>query len=275
MKGFGIIGGELEVHRDSRVVFTTKGVPVQLLPAMESFTGASLNFAHPPMDYCYAWWGKDNRGFNPSPTEPDSHAQNNTAQIFFTACTQELETAITLKSAPAGANVFFGQVRFTRTVEPTHTWYGRTIPTLQKQGEWIPWFGSGLMEQALGLTRIMHLAIEGGALKLIAQQSVCGSMGGVAHEWGDYPASNIFTTVGDNEGGNFVYGATPGLAVWTSTASPYRKSSNRVIDTDGNPADFVTHQRGNSDPVTLVNPTSYLSTYSVDVRGQFGRIKTT
>lgn len=131
--------------------------------------------------------------------------------------------------------------------------------------------GSGIIEAAMGLTRAMHLVIEDGYLKLIAEQTVGPACGGASHTWGDYPASSIFTTSGDAEGGIFEHSGTAGLIVWTSSSSPYRKSSNRVIDTDGNPADFTTHQRTGSDPVTTTDPTNYASTYSVDVKGHFGR----
>jgi hypothetical protein len=59
--------------------------------------------------------------------------------------------------------------------------------------------------------------------------------------------------------------------VWTSTAAPYRKSSNRTINTDSTPSGYATHERGAPDQCSTVNPTNYVSTYSVDVKGYFGR----
>ena len=266
------VDGQLIIMDGDRVVASTEGTLINLLPTERVFSGVELSFPQPAMDYCYGWRGKDDRGFNPSPEEPDSHAQNNLAQIFFTAVGEEIEDAQVLMAAPEGADIFFGLVRLNRVTDPTHTWYGRTLDPVLPQNVWIPWIGSGMPEAGLGVTRLIHLAIEGGNLILAAQQSVSDTpMGGVAHEWGDYPASSIFTTAGDNEGGNFVYNAAPGFGVWTSTASPYRKNSNRVIDTDGNPADFTTHQRGSSDPVSTTNPTSYQSDYTADIKGFFGR----
>lgn len=270
-KGIAVVDNEFQILNGTRVVFTTEGTLVELLPTLEEFSDKTVDFPEPPKDYIYAWRGKDDRGFNPAPDVPDSHAQNNTAQIYFTRTPQEYESSQTLMVAPDGADIFFGFVRVSRTTAPTHTWYGQTIGPLQKESQWIPWIGSGIMEAACGLTRIMHLVIEGGNLVLVTEQSVGPACGGAEHEWGDYPASSIFTTTGDNEGGNFVVNTTAGFVVWTSTSSPYRKSSNRVIDTDGNPADFTTHQIGGSDPVTTTDPTAYRSVYSVDVKGYFGR----
>lgn len=265
------VTGQLSFPYGSRVAATTEGTLVCLLPTMEEFSGQVVTFPDPPKGWIYAWRGKDNRGFNPSPSEPDSHAQNNTAQIFFTRTPQEYENGVNLVAAPEGADFFVGFVRLSRTTSPSHTWWGRDLNTMQPTGAWIPWMGSGIIEAGLGLARALHLVIEDGFLKLIAEQTVGPACGGASHTWGDYPASSIFTTAGDNEGGIFEHSGTAGLVVWTSTSSPYRKSSNRVINTDGNPADFTTHQRTGSDPVTTTDPTNYQSVYSVDVKGWFGR----
>ncbi len=273
MKGFKIDDNELKVLNDLRVVFSTEGSPVNLLPMLYSFTGQVLTFPDPPKDYVYGWRGRDDRGFNPAPDEPDSHAQTNSCRTWFTRTPQEYESSTTLMAAPAGADVFFGMVQFTQTTAPTHTWYGVTLIPMQKTGESIPWYGSGMMEQALGLTRLMHLVVEGGNLVMVAQQSVGPAVGGAVHEWGDYPAGNIFSTAGDNEGGNFVVGTTPGLIVWWSSASPYSKSGSRVINTDGNPADYIDKQRGQGDACSITDPTNYESVYSVDIAGYFGKLR--
>lgn len=274
MKGLRILGGsKLQVVNGSRTVFTTDGRLVNLLPTLRTFSGRSLPYPDPPKDYIYAWSGEDDRHFNPSPDGADAHEQTNFAQIYFTRTPQEYESSQVLMAAPPGANTFFGFVKLNRVTDPTHTWYGRNLLPLQPENQWIAWQGSGLMEAALGLARVMHLVIEGGNLVLVAEQSVGPACGGAVHTWGDYPsASDIFNTSGDNSGGSFVVNSTPGLVVWTSTSSPYRKASSRVIETNGDPSNFITHLRGSSDPVTTVDPTNYQSVYSVDVKGYFGRI---
>lgn len=272
-KGFKIEAGALEIWNGARKVFTTDGTLILLLPTEHSFLGQTLSFSDGVKDWCYGWRGKDDRGFNPSPDEPDSHNQNNIGQVFFSRLPGDTESSVNLMAAPPGANMFAGRVKLTRTTAPTHTWWksSGTLAPLVPTGKWIPWNGSGMIESAVGLTRLMHLVVEGGQLKLVAEQSIGPATGGQVRTWGDYPASAIFTTVGDNEGGSFEVKTTPGMIVWTSTSSPYRKSSSRIINTDLNPADFTTHQRTGGDPASTTDPTNYTSVYSVDVVGQFGK----
>jgi hypothetical protein len=263
--------GQMVITYDGRDVAKTSGTLVCLLPTLQSFSSVSAAFPDPPKSWIYAWRGRDDRGFNPAPDVPDSHNQNNTAQVFFTRTPQEYESSVNLVAAPAGADFFVGHLRLNRTVSPSHTWATRSLTPLQPQNVWMPWQGSGLLEVGLGFARALHLVIEGGYLRLVLEQTVGPPCGGSNRTWGDWPAGAIFSTAGDNEGGIFEDNGTPGISVWTSTSSPYRKSSNRIINTDGNPADFITHQRTGSDPVTTTDPTNYASTYSVDVRGYFGR----
>lgn len=262
--------GQFTVEYGSRMVQTTNGTLVCLLPTLHTFNDEIVTWPDPPKDYIYAWRGWDDRHPDITPSF-DDHEQVNTAQIFFTRTPQEYESSQVLMAAPDGADFFVGWVRLSRTTDPTHQWYGRDVFPLQKEDVWIPWMGSGKMEAALGMVRAMHLVIEGGNLVLVAHQSVGPACGGAVHQWGTYPANTIFSTNGDHSGGNFVVNTTPGIVVWTSTSSPYRKTSARVESTDGNPADFTTHQLGDSDPVTTTDPTDYESVYSVDVRGYFGR----
>lgn len=264
------ISGQLKFPYGSRVAQTTDGTLINLLSTLRSWTGKVLTFPQPPMDYAYGWSGSQNWGFNPDPNIPDSYAQNNQCQVWFTALGQEYQAGQTLMAAPAGADIFFGFVKLTRTAAPGHTWYGRNLDPVLPVGQWIPWNGSGMLEAGFGLTRLMHLAIEGGNLRLTAQQSVSDKpMGGLPSEFGAYPS--IFTFKGDKSGGHFMYGTTPGFVVWMSTAAPYRKSSNRTINTDSTPSGYATHERGAPDQCSTVNPTNYVSTYSVDVKGYFGR----
>jgi len=263
--------GRLTIWYGTRTVQTTGGTLVCLLPTLRQFTGKTVVFPDPPKDWIRWWRGKDDRGFNPSPTEPDSHLQSNAGGVFFTRTPQEFEDSQVLMPAPDGADFFVGWVRLSRTSGPSHQWSQRDLSPLQKLGAWIPWIGSGKMEAGLNIVRALHLVIEGGNLVLVAEQTVGPPTGGASHTWGDWPASSIFNTAGDNEGGSFEFNVAAGQIVWWSTSSPYQKSSARVIDTDGNPPDFTTHQGTGIDPPSTTDPTNYQSIYSVDVRGYFGR----
>lgn len=268
MKGFEIADGRIRIVNGDRVVATTDGTLVCLLPTLREFQSA-LSYPHPAVnDHCYAWSGTQTYVLDPS-AAPDHYSQAQTAQVYFSSGAEEVETATTLMAAPDGADVFFGAIRLLRTTEPTHTWCGQSLAPLLPEGEWVPFNGSGLIEAALGIGRLIHLVIEGGALKLIAQQSVGPATGGQDHTYGDYP--NIFPIGASRSGGNFQSLITPGLLRWTSTSSPYRKTANRTVDTDFLPGSYTTLQRGQSDQCDTVDPTNYLSEYAVDVRGYFGR----
>ena len=268
MKALIIEDGQFQVINGDRTVATNAGTMICLLPTLREFS-TSISFPHPGgNDHCYAWSATQTYAFDPS-AAPDHYLQSQTAQIYFSSLAEEVETAVTLAAAPDGADVFFGMVRISRTVDPTHTWCGQTLGTLLPEDVWVPWNGSGMLEAALGLTRLMHLAIEGGDLKLIAQQSVGPATGNQDHEFGDYPS--IFVTGASKAGGNFQSLATPGLLRWTSSSSPYRKTASRTVDTDLLPGSFITLQRGQSGQCDTTDPTNYLSTYAVDVRGYFGR----
>lgn len=265
--GFGIEGGHLKVWDNDRVVFTTAGKLVNLLPTVHTFS-ETLSYSNPTFDTIYAWAASQDWVVSGG---PDGYSQVNTGQTFFTAVPEEVEVAQDLIDAPDGADCFWGRVTLTRTVAPTHTWCGSTIIPLIKEGKSIPWNGSGKIEAGFGLTRLMHLVIEGGKLKLIAQQSIGSYCGGADHSFGNYP--NLFPAFQDRSGGIFQKGSQDGLVVWSSTSSPYRKSSNRSGNTDSplGLGSYTTHQRTGSDPCSTTPPMNYSSQYSVSITGKFGR----
>lgn len=267
--GIQVLGSEVRILRNDAVAFTTEGLLVSLLPTEYSWTDQVLDFPEPSKDYIYGWTGTQTYAFDPS-ASPDHYAQNNRGKVFFTALPEESESSVTLMAAPTGADIFFGLVRLTQTVAPTHTWYGKNLSPFPPTDSWIPWNGSGLIEAALGISRAMHLVIEGGSLKLIAEQSIGPATGGSGpRNYGDEP--NIFVTGQSNSGGHFEYGTTPGLITWSSSSSPYEKFSSRNVDTDFLPGQFRTHELTGADPCTTTNPTAYHSTYAVDILGHFGR----
>lgn len=215
-------------------------------------------------------------------SDGENYSKSEAAQVFFTRTPQEYESAIDLVEAPAGADFFVGMVRITRTNSPSHQWWGRTLNPLQPENAWIPWMGSGLIEAGLGLARAMHLVIEDGYLKLIAEQTVGPACGGAVRRWGDGAgessdldqAANIFVTRQDREGGSFRVNTTPGIVVWTSTSSPYRTTNSATqngLSFIANPTDLNSCPYGRPNAASTTDPTDYESVYSVDVRGHFGR----
>lgn len=268
MKALIIEDGQFQVINGDRLVTTNDGTMICLLPTLREFS-TSISFPHPAVnDHCYGWNGTQTYGFDPS-SAPDQYSQAQTAQVWFSSVAEDVETAETLMLAPDGADVFFGMVRLNRTVDPTHTWCGQTLTVLPEQDKWTPWNGSGQLEAALGLTRLMHLEVVDGELQIAAQQSVGPATGGQDHSYGDYPS--IWVSLASRAGGLFQSLSTPGIIRWTSASSPYRKTASRIVTTDLSPGSYNTLQRGQSGECDTVDPTNYLSTYAVDVRGYFGR----
>lgn len=262
---FGIDSGQFKIVNGSRVVATTDGTLICLLGTEVSLDDVDVDFPDPAnKDYAYAYHYKQERNILP---DPDAFLQVNTCQTLFTRRPQEYLASQTLIAAPAGADIFVGRVRLSRTTDPSHTWLGSTLTVLVKEDEWIPWTGSALLEAGLGMARAMHIRISGGDLILERQMSVSVPAGG----YGSY--GTIGSPAGNVEGSELLYNVGPGIPVWTSTSSPYKKSSSRSSATNfpGGPSDYEPQRLGGSDPCSITDPTNYQSIYSVDVRGHFGR----
>lgn len=256
MKGieFDPVTGRIRIVNGERIVATTEGTLVCLLPELQEFS-AELEYPNGTGGWVYGW-----RTTNDWNGLAEQYGQSNACKVWFTRLPQEHEESIVLAPAPAGADFFIGHVRVNRTVSPTHQWYGKDLNPLQKTGEWLPWNGSGLIEASFGLVRLLHLAIEGGNLVLSAQQSIGAYCGGTSRSWGSTPIQ------ADGNAGTFENSGAPGVVVW-SGASPYTKSSSRTAAA----LSFTTHRRTASDPCSIDDPTNYRSVYSIDVRGHFGR----
>lgn len=271
MNGFNIdpVTGKLTIEYDGRTVATTDGTLVCLVPTLLDVT-KTLTFADPARDIAYAYNARMENAFVlPATTNV---RLTEMCQSFFTRLPTESTVSQDVADAPDGADIFIGFVRLNRTTAPSHTWFDQQINPLIKTGEWIPWNGSGLIEAAVGLARAMHLYIEGGKLKLKAQQSVMGMAGGYYTQPSiNWPAAN--TTVNRPE---IRYTTARGMPVWTSTSSPYRKTriqtGSPMTNPAGNPVNTALRfTDGGSAPCSKDDPTNYESVYSVEVRGWFGR----
>jgi hypothetical protein len=270
MNGLDIdpVSGKLTIELDGRVVSTTDGTLVCLLPTLRTFS-QSISFADPAKDIAYAYNARMQHAWSGGPYNV---RLNEMCQSQFTRLPTESTVSQDVADAPDGADIFAGFVKLTRTVAPTHTWFDAALDTRLKTGEWMPWNGSGLVEAAVGLARALHLYIEDGKLRLKAQQSVMGAAGGYYTQPNiRWPAVN--TTINRPE---IRYTSAPGIPVWTSTSSPYRKTRQQtgspMTNISGNDVDTdLRFTDGGSAPCSKVDPTNYLSTYTVDIKGYFGR----
>lgn len=253
--------GRFTVEYGGRTVITTDGTLICLLSTEKTYS-PTVTFAGGTKDFAYV-----NRWFQ-STAPVDQYHQESFGSTIFTRIPEETTQTTVLGAAPDGADIFVGQVRLNRTASPTHTWFNETVNTKPEVNVWIPWTGSGLIEAATGLARAMHLLIEGGNLVLKLQQSIATAAGGFGlrgDSIGRSPTGKLGLSV--------TFNSAPGFPVWTSASSPYTKqgSSDTTSSSALGAPLYNPYARTGSDPASTTDPTNYTSTYSVDVRGHFGR----
>lgn len=272
MNGFEIEDGQIVIRNGSRVVATTEGTLVNLLPSAYDYTN-TINVVFPDFtkDYAYNWqWIND---YNAS-GDPEV-AMDNFCSTQQTIPAQSFSDTTTLATAPSGADIFVAMVRLTRTASPSHSWAGSAITPLPPTGVWLPFSGSVLVEAEIGMARAFSLYIADGttaapgtpgALTLHRQQSVGTPPGG----WGSYgnPGFNWIVPV-DGNGGEWVYGSAPGIPVVTIDA---QNSDSTIYPVDFMSPQFKTnHRRGGANACSTSLSTNFGSTYSVEIVGKFGR----
>jgi|GEM_PF-2453170 len=270
MKGFVVdpVAKRLRIVNGARVVATTDGTLINLIPTLHTFTGITVDYPDPPKGEIRGWKGFQQVVIDVS---TDEYLQRQTTQTWYCRNSGDLETAQDLVDAPAGADIFIGWVRLNRTTNPTHQWWGVTLNPLPPVNSWIPWNGSGWLEGSMGLTRLLHLVIEGGKLRLVLQQSVGPKVGGAGNTFGITPPSSLFARRVEGSGGIFFEVNGSGVPVWTSAATIVTRTLSTGSPLTYNPPDYVDrHPTLGSFPV-VADPTNYRSVYSVDVRGYFGR----
>lgn len=261
--GFSIIDGQIVIEKDGRIVSTTEGTLVNLLPAAYDFEDTvSVVFPDFTKDYAYNWqWLNDHNSL------AEQVAMDNSCSSAISVPAQEWSSETDLADIPDGADIVVGLVRINRTVAPSHSWGGNTIEMVQPSNVWIPFSGSLLMEAEVGMARAFSLYQSGGKLKLHRQQSVSVAPGG----WGSYGnAGFVAIAPSDGNGGEWVYGSAPGIPVVTIET---RDSAATIYgDGVGQQPDYKeTHRRGGSAACSTSLSTNFSSTYSVEVVAKFGR----
>lgn len=260
---FSIEDGQIVIEKDGRIVSTTGGTLVNLLPASHDFVD-TFNVVFPDFtkDYAYNWqWLNDYNSF------AGQVAEDNACSSAISVPKQDWSSETDLADIPAGADIVVGLVRINRTTAPSHSWIGNTIEMVQPSNVWIPFSGSLLMEAEVGMARAFSLYQSAGKLKLHRQQSVSVPPGG----WGSYGSPYGFNWIapGDGSGGEWVYGTSPGIPV---VAIETRNSAGTIHDADlFAPVYKETHRRGEASACSTSLSTNFSSTYSVEVALKFGR----
>ncbi len=262
---FGIESGQIVIRNGSRVVSTTNGTLVNLLPAANDYS-STINVVFPDFtkDYLYNWnWVND---YFANPNGANSVAEDNTCTTQVTVVPQEWSDTTVLAAAPSGADIFVAMVRLNRTVNPSHSWGGSAIGVLPPANVWLPFTGSVLVEAEVGMCRAFSLYLSGGNLVLHRQQSVGVPPGG----WGTYGNSGFsFFAPADGTGGENVYGSAQGIPV----VQIDQQDSAATIESVNllTPQFKTNHRRGGANACSVSLSTNFGSTYSVEITGKFGR----
>lgn len=267
--GFELYNGnqDFRILDGTRTVLTTEGMLINLLPPEEDIDLTfSVIFPDFSKDYLYNWqhiFGYTSLG--------NSVGYDSACQVQLTIPEQSFEDEINLMAAPTSSDIFVGSITMNRTSAPSHTWNGLPINPLQKMGSLTPFIsGSVLAEAAIGMARAFSIYVSGGFLKLHRDQSVSTAPGG----WGGYGTTYDWVNPADGGGGENVFGSNPGIPVLltaTNDVAAYQVSpANSPVGTV--PSDTRT-RRGGPNACAIPNPASfnYGSTYSVNLKGAFGR----
>ena len=257
-KGIEFDGSRIQIWNEARVVATTDGTLVNFLTTEEVY---SFNAAYPDVPkaevYFWSWVSSYSSGAG-------EYGWGCTGIAAVGARPQEWSNTLVLGAAPAGADIFLGRAKLTRSVNPSHNWVNQPLVAPPFNDVWVPINGSMMLEEAWGFGRALSVYISGGNLVCFLQQTVGPAPGGF-RSWGaSSPQALSFSQGGEN------YSANPGIPVYSPTTAPGRKVSSGTTDNTFW-IDFTKHHRDATDRATYSDPTNYASTYAVEVRGRFGR----
>jgi len=286
-------GADMIIGKDGRTVFTSAGRMATLLPSANDFgTDASpqsvtLTYADVSKGWLYNWRWQSNYVAGSSGQQYNLGERGDT---FISAFAGESSSTTILTAAPADCNVFIGKVKLSRPTAPNKTWLGNTIAVKPPENVWIPFNGSLLLEEQVGLARAFSIYIDGsGNLVLHQQQSVSVPPAFSETDTGDHtlyygassgPDGTHSTTA---SGGEWAHsgasGAAIGLPVYNDASLSVAKTYLVSLFTPGvgNPDNrcrrttnsaFVGSQAAPVSP----DPTNYSSVYSLQIAGKFGRI---
>lgn len=279
---FEIVGDRFVITNGDRTVATTNGTLLQFLTAEQEFTG-SISFPDATKNQLYSW-----AYFIRRSASPDFESQFRGDVSWFSAVgarPQEWSSTVVLGAAPAGADLFVGRIVLSRTSAPSHTWAGQTISPVMPTGVQIQLGGSMLIELAPGLARALTIDVVPnanpslpGQLVASLQHSVGPAAGGFG-QTGTVPAVAPTTSIPpDNVNSGLENITTSGVAalpVFWRLFAPYYNSGN--VEGSGFQGQlavgtYVNSCRyGGGRAAAYDDPTNYASTYSLTVRGRFGR----
>lgn len=261
------VAKRLSFINGSRVVATTDGTLVCLLPTIHTFSDVEVTFPDFAKDQWYSYTGTvQYRTFT------DDYIVSSTGDIWVTAMAQELdEVAETLMEVPAGADFIAARIRLSRTSAPSHNWVNTSLSVLPVQDQWMPLLGGGslLMEAGMGMARALHLEAKAGDLVLSVQQSVGES---ALDDWVSWNNGVSASSGSERRVGQHYYVSAKGLPIHRpATSSSYRTYTDTASSLPFVNSIIGRHDKTGAQPASYTDATDYSSTYSVDLELQFGR----
>lgn len=275
---FEIVGDRFVITNGDRTVATTNGTLLQFLTAEQVFTG-SVSFPDATKNQLYSWEYFITRA-------PGDNFRGDVS--WFSAVgarPQEWSSTVVLGAAPAGADLFVGRIVLSRTSAPSHTWAGQTISPVMPTGVQIQLDGSMPIELAPGLARALTIDVVPnanpslpGQLVASLQHSVGPAAGGFG-QTGTVPAVAPTTSIPPNDvtrgRENITTSGVAALPVFWRLFAPYYNSGN--VEGSGFQGQIAVStyvnscRYGGARAAAYDDPTNYASTYSLTVRGRFGR----
>lgn len=265
MKGFRFdpVAKRISFLDGARVAASTDGTLVNLLPSFYEAT-VSLVFPDLATSVLYNhWWITQY-------TESNKYITDEGCVTSVVAIPQEWSDTTILAAAPAGADIFAASVNLTRTGNPS-PWGGATIDVLPKQGQWMPFFGSMLVEAELNMARAFSLYIDGGNLVLHRQQSVGPASGGYGSYGNSAPVGAGGGPGVTSRGGSNSAISTQGMPVYQIESKSIDSYIQEPFGLGSAPNKPVAMAYGGSQQCSLADPTNFQSTYSLQIKGRFGR----
>lgn len=274
MSGFEIEGNQIVIRYGAREVATTGGTLLQFLTTEQTITG-SVTFPNVTKTRLHMWM------YNVLRAPGDNFRVVHIAQNAVGAPPQEWSGDVILAAVPSGADIFIGRIQIAQTVAPTHSWLGQPLTPVVPAGVQMSLNSAStiLVEMAPGISRALTIDIEGGNLVAKLQQSVGPAAGnfGQFGDWSQRIPPNSFPPENVRQGAeNTSASGSPALPIWWDETTRHQVQINTVgiIDAGNAILDADLTRWGGSQRDVFApysDPTNYISTYAITVRGRFGR----
>ncbi len=269
MNGFSWENGRIVIDYEGRRVASTGGTLLQFMATSQIFE-ASITFPDPAKGQIYNWCGSVQRA------PGDNFFATRSGRSVVGARPQEWTGTVVLGTVPAGADLLMCQATFSRTVAPSHLWFGTAISPVIPLNVAIQMAGSMPVEAAIGITRSLTIDIipgedgEDGSLVALLEQSV-GPAAGNFRAIGEVPVQTPDTSTNTNRSWENVGVGGAMLPVLARYEIDQGQAYSGVFGSAQAETFANSARYGFSAQAPYDDPTNYSSTYNLIVNANFGR----